>query len=83
MKIKKKVIVFFKLLPFVNLGIENLRTLLDKERVGGIMFHKHYFWFDLFPYVPSTIFQLCRNGSSWVEVRRDLHYALTQNENFT
>ena len=24
--------------------------------------------FDLILYVPSTIFQLCRDGSSWVEL---------------
>ena len=27
-------------MPFVSLGIENLWTLLDKHRFGGIMFHK-------------------------------------------
>ena len=25
------------------------------------------YWFDLIHYVPSTSFQLCRDGSSWVE----------------
>ena len=30
--------------------------------------HTHLlFLFDLILYVPSTIFQLCRDGSSWVE----------------
>ena len=29
--------------------------------------HKCLFLFDLIIYVPSTIFQLCRDGSSWVE----------------
>ena len=39
--------------------------------------------FDLILYVPSTIFQLCRDGSSWVEpvLRKDncvLHKDTTQ-----
>ena len=44
------------------------------EAIGQEM---HVFWnfvdlsglflFDLILYVPSTIFQLCRDGSSWVE----------------
>ena len=26
-----------------------------------------FYLFDLILYIPSTIFQLCRDGSSWVE----------------
>ena len=29
--------------------------------------HSYCFLFDLILYVPSTIFQICREGSSWVE----------------
>ena len=33
----------------------------------GIFIDKLFFLFDLILYVPSTIFQLLRDGSSWVE----------------
>ena len=42
-----------------------------------------FYLFDLILYVPSTIFQLCRDGSSWVEPvlslgKRVLHKDTTQ-----
>ena len=35
----------------------------------GVVLHqtKHRFLFVLILYAPSTIFQICREGSSWVE----------------
>ena len=39
---------------------------LHASSVGGYKFVK-FVLFDLILYVPSTIFQLNRDGSSWVE----------------
>ena len=35
----------------------------------GCLSFRHFVLFDLILYVPSTIFQLCRDGSAWVEAR--------------
>ena len=42
MKVKKKSLYFFKLLPFANFDIE-MDRMVDKLMVGGIVFHKHNF----------------------------------------
>ena len=40
---------------------------IQGEIFSVMSYHVHVACFDLILYVPSTIFQLCRDGSSWVE----------------
>ena len=47
-----------------NLTIAYISDLLDTDSYSVFDF---FYLFDLILYVPSTIFQLCRDGSSWVE----------------
>ena len=41
----------------------SLNQIIDDVKIR----HKCLFLFDLVLYILSTIFQLCRDGSSWVE----------------
>ena len=43
------------------------RILVSNYRKKTAFSFSVFCLFDLIPYVPSTIFQLCRDGSSWVE----------------
>ena len=43
------------------------QTILISETNVEIIVRKCFCLFDLFLYVPSTIFQLNRDGSPWVE----------------
>ena len=53
----------FKILPNMRLLWIFLHNVMAHQFVMSLLF----FLFDLIQYVPSTIFQLCRDGSSWVE----------------
>ena len=58
-------------LPKTPGGLLRVELTQDEERSCHLQCHLRtqacFCLFDLILYVPSTIFQLCRDGSSWVE----------------
>ena len=59
---------YTRVIFYVRRAVDFLKTAkVNSQRVKVHM--KRYFvcLFDLILYTPSTIFQLCRDGSSWIE----------------
>ena len=53
--------------PQVYTNFITLKQVVAEKTVTKNVHMCYIVLFDLFLYVPSTIFQLCRDGSSWVE----------------
>ena len=57
--------------PFCFRSSHKSHIRIEREIVGNsayMKFGRNLFLFDLILYVPSTIFQLNRDGSTWVEL---------------